>query len=178
MSVLPTFVEKFDVKLPAYIRKINSRAHWDVEGGSTMERAKKVTESLFKSELNSIWLINSDTEFYGVVASLSANRTPKNQIIDFICITQLDLDEEGVEIEAISEGDCLDVQQLHFNARINKLTALRLCERLLLEGRKAHRCKKNETTSILEYQASRGCKATESILEKCECQDLAMLKYS
>lgn len=54
--------------------------------------------------------------------------------------------------------------------RIDKLTS-RLCERLLLEGRKAYLCKKTETASILEYQASRGCKATGIILEKCAYQE-------
>lgn len=170
MPVIPVFVDNFDVELPAYIRKIDSRARWEVEGDSIAERAQKVTESLFRGEVYSIWLVNSDTEFYGIVASLSANRTPRNQIIDFICITQKDLNEIGVEIEAIPEGDCLAVQKLHFNMRINNSTALGLCKKLIAEGRKAHRCKKYETTSILKHQASRGCKATENISARCTCE--------
>lgn len=171
MFAPPTFVERFDVQPPVYIRKIDSRARWEIEGNNIKERAQKVADSLFKYEVSSIWLVKSDVDFYGVIASLSANRTPKNQIIDFICVTESDLDKAGVEIEAIPEGDCLDVQKSHFNAPIDKATALRLCENLIENGRKAHRCQKAETVSILKHQESRGCKATESTLEKCECQE-------
>lgn len=59
MCVLPSFVENFDVKLPAYTRKINNRAHWDVEGDSMMERARKVTESLVKNVNAKIWQCSS-----------------------------------------------------------------------------------------------------------------------
>ncbi len=166
-------LEEFDVQPPAYIRKIDSRTHWNPEDcENDNERVQKVVERVFRDEIYSIWLVNSAPDFYGVIASLSARRNPRNQDIDFICITRDELDEVGIELDAVEEGKCLDVQKLHFNARIDKDTALKLCEKLIVrEDRKAQRCQKAKTKLILEYQESRGCKATDSQREKCECEE-------
>lgn len=166
-------LEDFDVKPPAYIRKIDSRGRWNPEDcKDENERVQKVVERVFRAEIYSIWLVKSEPDFYGVIASLSAGRNPKNQDIDFICITSDELDEVGIKLDAVEEGKCLDVQKLHFNARIDQDTALKLCEKLIVrEERKAQRCKKAKTKLILEYQESRGCKATDSQREKCECEE-------
>jgi len=166
-------LEEFDVQPPAYIRKIDSRTHWNPENcENENERVQKVVERVFRDEIYSIWLVNSALDFYGVIASLSARRNPKNQAIDFICITRDELDEVGIKLDAVEEGKCLDVQNLHFNARIDKDRALKLCGNLILrEDRKAQRCQKTKTQLILEHQESRGCKATDTHLEKCQCED-------
>lgn len=61
MFAPPTFVERFDVQPPVYIRKIDSRARWEIEGNNVKERAQKVADSLFKSEVSSIWLVKSES---------------------------------------------------------------------------------------------------------------------
>lgn len=68
MLIPPTFVAEFDIQLPVYIRKIASRARWEVEGNSIKERAQKVVDGLFSSYevYYSIWLVNSDKDFMGL----------------------------------------------------------------------------------------------------------------
>lgn len=171
--MLPTLLE-FAVESPAFIRKINSLTSWNPEGGDSnlAERARLATEKLFKepNDIYSLWLVNTDQELYSVVASLSANRSPKNQNIDFIWIAESELQDLSIQLEQTLEGSCLQVQALHFNARIDKGTAEKLCYSLMRQGREAKRCKKTQTTLILEHQKQRGCKATESNFQSCECE--------
>ncbi|MCL1470775.1 hypothetical protein [Argonema antarcticum] len=173
--MLPTLAE-FGAQFPVFIRKIDSRARWNPEGcNSIEERANRVAERLFTKDVYSIWRVTSDLEFYGVIASLSATRNPRNQDIDFIWITEEELQEVGITIEKKIEGDCLYVQKLHFNTRIDNDTAKRLCYNLLTKGREANRCKKNQTIQILEYQEKRGCKAVKSNLIQCECETMMVI---
>lgn len=173
--MLPTLAE-FGAQFPVFIRKIDSRVRWNPEGcNSIEERANLVAERLFTKEVYSIWRVTSDLEFYGVIASLSAGRNPRNQDIDFIWITEEELQEVGMIIEQKPEGDCLYVQKLHFNTRIDNHTAKRLCYNLLTKGREAKRCKKNQTTQILEYQDKLGCKAIKSNSMKCGCEAMAVI---
>lgn len=165
-------LEEFGINPPVYIRKIDSRSRWNPEGCSNdEERAKRIADSLFKEEVYSLWKVNSNDEFYGVIASLSSRRNPKHQDIDFIWIMEEELQEVGIKPEAIPEGDCLFVQNLHFNAQINNTKAEQLCLNLLRKGRQAQRCKRNTTKKILEYQANRQCKAANSNFLQCRCED-------
>ncbi|MBD2492430.1 hypothetical protein [Aulosira sp. FACHB-615] len=170
--MLPTLSE-FGIEPPVYIRKIDSRASWHPQEGDAnlAERARLAATKLFKEPDNiySLWLVNTEQEFYSVVASLSANRSPKNQNLDFIAIKETELREVGINFQPVSEGGCLYVQSLHFNAQIDKETAEKLCYSLMSQGREAQRCKKVQTTEILEHQQKFGCRATDSPATSCEC---------
>lgn len=169
--MLPT-LEEFGINPPVYIRKIDSRTRWNPEGCSNdEERAKLISDSLFKEEVYSLWMVNSPAEFYGVITSLSSRRNPKHQDIDFIWIMEEELQEVGIKPEPIPEGDCLFVQNLHFNAQIDNTKAYQLCLNLLRKGRQAQRCKRKTTKMILEYQANQQCKAANSTFLKCKCED-------
>lgn len=168
--MLPT-LEDFGISAPVYIRKIDNINRWNPEGCSNIEeRAKRVADSLFREDVYSLWKVASDEEFYGVIASLSARRNPKDQNIDFIWILEQDLQEVHIVTELKVEGDCLDVQELHYNARIDTMAAQKLCYNLIIKGREAKRCKRAQTKLILEYQGEKGCKATSSNFSKCSCQ--------
>lgn len=106
-----------------------------------------------------------------MVAVLSAGRTPKNQNIDFLWIDVEELTSASIELKPISEGQCLFVSELHFNAYIDAVAAENLCLIMLKAGREANRCKKKQHTKlILEYYTEKGCKATESSRESCDCE--------
>lgn len=170
---LPTLSE-FGIDSPVFIRKIDSRGHWNPEGCKTLaERARAITKKLFKSSERqySIWLVRQDQEFYGVIASLSAGRSPRNQDIDFIWMTESELAEVGITLESVTEGDCLQVRELHFNAQIDQASAENLCLSLLNKEREAQRCKKKpHIIPILEHQKKIGCRATEAGQSTCECE--------
>ncbi|MBW4519300.1 MAG: hypothetical protein KME16_06310 [Scytolyngbya sp. HA4215-MV1] len=170
--MLPTLSE-YGIETPAYIRKIDSLARWNPEGCSTLEeRAKIIAEKLFREPHNlySIWLVNTDREFYSIVASLSEYRSPKNQNIDFIWLTEKDFQEIGIHPENQPEGGCLHAQYFHFNITIEPYSAEKLCDYLLRQGREAKRCQKAKTAQILAYQKQIGCKATDNNLIRCECE--------
>ncbi|MEH2104665.1 hypothetical protein [Nostoc sp.] len=171
--MLPTLLE-FGIEAPAYIREIRSRTRWNPEGCDTVEkRARVVAENLFDepSHLYSIWLVSTDQELYNVIASRTDNRNPRERDIDFIWITEDELQEVGIIAENKPEGNCLRAQHLHFNVQVEPLMAEKLCECLIRKGREAKRFgKKAHTTPILESQKKLGCKATESGLEHCECE--------
>lgn len=99
--MLPTLSE-FGIEAPVFIRKIDSRARWNPEECSTIEeRARVVAEKLFRDpdNLYSIWRVRTDQELYSVIASLSEYRSPKNQNIDFIWMTEKELQEVGINPE-------------------------------------------------------------------------------
>jgi hypothetical protein len=170
--MLPTLAE-LGIEAPAYLRKIDSRAKWYPEGCNTIEeRARVVAEKLFREpgNLYSIWLVSTEKELYSVVASLSEYRSPKNQNIDFIWMTESELQEIGISINNHLEGGCLYAQRLHFNAQIDLRTAEKLCAYLIRKEREPKRCTKSNTTLILAHQKHLGCQATDSDLENCECE--------
>lgn len=172
--MLPTLSD-FGISFPVYIRKLNNRNHWQPQDCNTLAaRAGAVAKKIFNDPegIYSLWRVSTDQEFYGVVASLSANRSPKNQDLDFIWIAESELEEFGIEAQLSPEGDCRYVQNLHFNARINSVQAEALCFCLMNRDREAQRCKeKPHTTPILDHQAQLGCKATETEREACKCED-------
>ena len=156
-----------------FIRKLNKRTHWyPQEGDSDLSlRAKLAAEKVFPDEpKHSLWYVSTEQDFYGVVASLTATATPKNRDIDFIWIEESELQEVGVAFEKIPNGDCLQVKSLHIDAEINRNIAQNLCYNLMIKKRESYRCKKKETTFILEYQRQIGCKSTNADVEFCECQ--------
>ena len=169
--MLPT-LEQFSITTPVFIRKIDKITHWEPQdcNNNLEERAKKVSEKIFKGTVSSLWKVAHDEEFYGIVASLSANRDCKNQSIDFIWITQEDLQEVNVEIQPKPEGKCLYVKDLHFDIWMDSFLAQKLCHVLLEKDRKAKRCKKNNVQDILDYQQSKNCKASVETLLDCVCQ--------
>jgi hypothetical protein len=172
--MLPTLSD-FGINPPIYLRKINSRGHWHPQDCDTLaERASAVSKKLFNSPTNvySLWRVDTDQAFYGVIASLSANRSPKNQDFDFIWITEFELQKLDIKVQLSSEGDCLYVQNMHFNVLITPSNAEILCFDLINCGRDAQRCKKKpQTTPILTYQSLLGCKATETEHQSCKCEE-------
>ena len=171
--MLPSLLD-FGIQPPAYIREIRSRTRWEPEGCNTIEeRARAVAESLFDkpTHLYSIWLVSTDQEFYGVVASRTDDRNPREQDIDFIWVTEDELQEVGLIADKKSEGKCLNVRHLHFNVTIEPLMAEKLCKYLMSKGREAKRfAKRVHTKPVLEHQKKLGCKAANSNLEHCECE--------
>jgi hypothetical protein len=170
--MLPTLVD-FDIPSGVFIRKLNKLTHWHPQEGDNdlSLRAKLASEKIFADERkHSLWYVSTENEFYGVVASLTATATPKNRDIDFIWIEESELQEVGVVFEKIPNGECSQVKSLHFDAEINKSVFQNLCYNLMGKQREAYRCKKRQTTCILEYQRKIGCKSTDTDLESCECQ--------
>ncbi len=172
-SILPGLAN-FNIHKPGYIRKLNNRNHWNPEDSETVEeRAKAVVQRLFANpeHIYSLWFVETAEQFYGVVAALSAGRTPKNQNLDFLWIDAEELASASAELTQISEGQCLFVRDLHFNAHIDPQSAEKLCLIMIQAGRDAQRCKRSpHTTPILEYQARKGCKATETDRGNCDCE--------
>lgn len=128
-----------------------------------------VADKLFKEDIYSIWRVHSDEEFYGIIASLSSDRNPREQNIDFICITDEDLETLKISKEQTQEDNCLFVQHLHYNTQIDRTTAKQLCRKLINEGREPKRCYKKWTQAILEHQHQKGCQAIVSNENPCSC---------
>lgn len=157
--MLPTLVD-LGVKPGSFIRKLDNRNHWNAYAdGNVSQVYQTVAEKVFNSrdEIYSLWNVNTDQELYGIIASLTANAIPKYRDIDFICIERNELDIVGINYKQVCEGKCFYVKPLHYNAEINLSTAQQLCHHLLSHKRKAQRCKKVLTISILQYQESIGC---------------------
>jgi len=165
----------FGIHKPGYIRKVDSRGHWKPENCDDLDaRATAASERVFKpnsKNLHSLWYIENAEQFYGMIAALSAGRTPKNQDIDFLWIDAAELASVSIEFTQVSEGQCLFASSLHVNAHIDPVAAKKLCLIMMQADREAQRCKKKpHTTPILEYQTGKGCKATESHREHCDCE--------
>lgn len=165
-----------ELEPPIFIRKIDGKSKWHPESEQPLtqnERAQKVAEALFKEQDNiySLWLVHKDSDFYGVIASLSANRTPRDQNIDFIWITEDELKELGIEYKQVTESECIAVQKLHYNAEINRNIAQSLCHYLKIKNREPQRCKAKQTKEILEHQFELGCKAINEKSNQCKCEN-------
>jgi hypothetical protein len=168
MSDLPT-LDTFDIIPPVFIRKINSRNRWiQYSSEEEEDRDKKIANDVFNAEKCSLWWVNSDEDFYGFVASISANRSPQNQNIDFILIPKEDLDELNIKYEQISEGDCLAVKHLHYDALIKEEQAILICRKHLNIDRQPQRCNKRQTQAILEHQKQKGCVAVTKNPQSCQ----------
>jgi hypothetical protein len=172
---MPPSVTELGIEVPAYIRKIDNRNYWhpqEADGDLTL-RSQLVAKKTFNEigKIYSLWLISNAEEFYGVVASLTTNATPKDRNIDFIWITKNELNDAGIIPEKIPEGQCYYVRNLHFNAEINQGQARKLCYLLMQNNRDSHRCKKQQTKLILVHQEQKGCKATDAISQSCKCEN-------
>lgn len=167
--MLPTLAD-LGIKSPVYVRKIDKKSHWNPESINLEDRVNQVANKIFKDDLSSLWYIESDEDFYGVIAAISSGRNPRNQDIDFIFITNEELEELKIFKEQTKEGKCLFVQHLHYNIQINKETARQLCYNLIEKGREAQRCKKKQTQAILDYQTNKSCKAVVDNTDKCNCE--------
>lgn len=166
MSEIPT-LDLFGITSPVFIRKINNRNRWIQYDSTVEDREKKIANDVFSSQICSLWWVESDEDFYGFVASISSNRSPQNQNIDFISILKNDLYEIGINYECIAEGDCLAVKHLHYNAEITEDKAILLCSKLINRNQEPQRCKKKQTQIILEHQKMKGCIA---VTKNSPCQ--------
>ena len=166
MSEIPTLAQ-FGITNPVFIRKINNRNRWIQYDSTVEDREKKIARDVFNSRICSLWWVETDEDFYGFVASISSNRSPQNQNIDFIPILKTDLDGVGINYQCIAEGDCLAVRHLHYNAEITGAQAILLCRRLMNRNQEPQRCKKKQTQLILQYQQRKGCIA---VTKNLPCQ--------
>ena len=175
-SELPTLSD-FSLTAPIYIRKLDARSHWNPEGtnGNLNERATLAAEKVFK-EKNRVccfWLVTTDLEFYGMVAAISTDRSPQDQNIDFIGIFQDELDEASIHMKQVPEGECLRVQNLHYEADISEDVAKNLCLILMEKQIETSRCKRAQTKLILGYQRKINCKALiQDPSLPCQCQNI------
>jgi hypothetical protein len=175
--MLANFLDDLGINLPVYIRKIDKKSHWEPENVFSLEeRVQRVAEKVFppgeKTEEYSIWLVNSNINFYGIVADLSANRNEKYQTLDFICITDQDLQECGIIPNPTDGKNCLLVKYLHYDIKLDQQQSQLLCERLIEKSVVPIRCLKKITKSILDYQDQKGCKAIQKDSNGCECEKL------
>lgn len=173
-SMLPSLTD-LGIDKPGYIRKVDSKGHWNPEGCNDLEtRAKVASERVFKANsenLHSLWYIETAEQFYGVIADLSAGRTTKNKHIDFVWIDAQELNAASIDLIEVPGKNCLFVSNLHVDACIDPPSAEKLCFIMMQAGRETQRCKRKEHTKrILEYQTERGCKATETSKENCDCE--------
>ena len=173
-SMLPSLTD-LGIDKSGYIRKVDKKGHWNPEGCNDLEtRAKVASERVFKANsenLHSLWYVETAEQFYGVIADLSAGRTEKNQDIDFVWIDIEELNAASIDLIKVSGKHCFFVRNLHVDARIDQLTAEKLCLIMMQADRKAQRCGKNRHTKlILEHQIEKGCKATKTSKENCDCE--------
>jgi hypothetical protein len=170
--MLPSLVD-LGLEPGCFLRKLDNQNHWNAYGDQDFSTASQlVAEKVFKEAGGrySFWKINSEQEFYGVVASLTAGATPRDRNLDFIWMQESELKKVGIEFSCAAEGKCLKVENLHFNAVVTREKAKLLCYDLIIKQRKARRCKKAQTILILENQQNLGCYATDSHIEVCTCQ--------
>ena len=136
----------FGIEPGSFIRKLNNRNHWnsyaDIE---SEDNYRALANKIFgeREGVYSLWKVTTNQEFYGVIASLTADATPQNKNIDFIWIEAVDLTTAGIAIKPIVEGKCLEVEDAHFDATIGRKEAEQLCRTLLRKKRYAERCKKS-----------------------------------
>lgn len=165
MSEIPT-LDYFGIKQPVFIRKIDNKNRWIKYDSVVQDREKKIAHDVFKNLTCSLYRVESDEDFYGFVASISSRRSPQNQNIDFIWMTENDLKTVGIKYQKIREGDCLAARPLHYNATITEEQAILLCTRLINRNQEPLRSKKKQTQLILEHQGNKGCIA---VTENSQC---------
>jgi hypothetical protein len=168
--MLPNLLDDFGISLPVYLRKIDKKSHWNPENLTEEERVEKVANRVFNNNICSLWYIGTNEDFYGVVAAISASRNPRQQDIDFVYLTENDLDSCQIVKQQTREGKCLFVEKLHYNIQVDRQQARNLCRRLISINREPQRCKKKFTQDILEYQEQQGCKATDNNQGQCHCE--------
>ena len=154
-------IEKLKINLPCYIRKINGLTKWNGLEGDINQRIQQAVEKNFYEQENiySLWHLETIEQFLGVVAIMRGRERPEN--FDFICIKEEDLIEAKISFTRITEGRCIYVKNLHFDAEIDKGKAEKLCTILMNKNIVAQRCKKKLTKQILAYQKELGCLAID-----------------
>lgn len=171
--MLPSLTE-LGIVPGSFIRKLDSRNHWNAYKDETdaASASQLIAAKVFKGQENiySLWQVNTDQEFYGVVASLTENATPRDRNIDFIWFSEHELQEVGIAFQNVAEGSCLHVENLHVDAVIDSNMAQQLCSVVWSQNREAKRCPRKHTIQILEHQQNLGCKATDTSLENCACE--------
>lgn len=166
-SELLNKIKELEIGLPCYIRKINKLTKWNGLGGNIDQRAKQAVERNFYENENiySLWHLEEIEQFLGIIAIMRGRQRPDT--FDFICIKENDLIQAGIIFKPVTEGQCIYVRDLHFNATIDKIKAEKLCKILIERKVEARRCKKELTKQILDYQEKLGCYSTKSIIQNC-----------
>jgi hypothetical protein len=171
---MPVSLEEFGIVSGGFIRKLDSRNHWYPEMGDNdpRKRANLVSARIFNDPDNtySLWLVNSSEDFMGVVVALVANATPQDRNLDFLWITEQELQQAGIQLKNIPEGKCLAVKDNHYEAQISQDQAKKLCLLLIENSRDSQRCKKKDTICIIDYYKSLGCYALVPNSQKCDCE--------
>ncbi|MEB3289233.1 MAG: hypothetical protein VKI82_04925 [Leptolyngbya sp.] len=172
-TTCPSLAE-LGIKPGSFIRKLDKQTHWNAfaDQEDLSMAALEVAARVFgeQGEIYSLWKVSTEQEFYGIVASLTATANPKDRNIDFIWISDHELEAAGVSLDNVPEGNCIRVKSLHFDVVITQQSAKHLCYELLSKQRIAYRCKKAQTKSILQYQRNLGCKAAAENSELCSCE--------
>lgn len=154
-------IEELKINLPCYIRKINGLTKWNgLEGDINQRVQQAVTKNFYEQgNIYSLWYLEKIEQFLGIVAIMRGRERPEN--FDFICLKKEDLIEAEISLTRITEGKCIYVKNLHFDAEIDKKKAEKLCRILMNKNIVAQRCKKKLTQQILAYQKELGCLASE-----------------
>jgi hypothetical protein len=170
-SVESPTLSGFNIQPPVYIHKIDRGAYWEYEEDIS-EGVEHALKNIFNNPdyLYSLWLVTSDLAFSCVAASLNAYRDSPNEQINFIWLTNDDLDKVGLTATPSDEGKCLYAQKLHFNVFIEPDKAKELCYHLMENNRKTVRCTKGQMKLVVESNLKRGCKAYENSPALCSCE--------
>ncbi len=163
--------DKYDIKLPVYIHKIDRSSYWVCEDGIE-QGVENALNNIFNSHdyIYSIWLVTSEQDLCCVAATLNANRGSPTEEIPFIWMTQEDLEHIGLIPVHVDEGQCIYAQKLHFNVSIEPNKAKELCYLLMSKVKKSAKCTKKQMKLVVDIQQNRGCKAYKNRLEVCNCE--------
>jgi hypothetical protein len=173
-TILPT-LQNFDIASPVFVRKLNKRSDWEPDVMAA-QRSQRIAELAFREShrIFSLYYIANEQAFYSTIVALNALRSPQNNDTDFIWMTADELEAADIQPKLVEEGKCLQSSILHYDACIPVEAAVRLCQNLIVEGRKAYRCNRKTTQVILEERRGIGCHALVANSQHCACQDFAI----
>ena len=152
------YFSQFGISEPVLARKISNKNLWSRYLPYVKGTAIDIASDIFTAQKdNSLYLLEDDDDVRGFVASLNGPRTPQNQRLDFICMTEADLRSAQIKYQQTCGTQCLAVKDKHFDAEIDEQQAIKLCEILLSRKEQAYRLTKSDVKEILAIQREKGC---------------------
>lgn len=157
--------------LPFYIRKLNKRSDWGDPSDALERRVDYAIDSAFRSEKNmfSFYRVRNDAELAIVIVALNAHRARLTSTLDFIAVTEMELQDAQIKIlENPGETSCDLANLLHVDVKPSTDRSIReLCQSAMSLNRSSARISKPQAKNFVEWASSYYCHAMEGV-SKCK----------
>lgn len=154
---------------PALLRKVTRRSHWET---ALEQNSAMAASAVFREKDNqvSVWSVQSDEDLRRVAVAMNEERGSLHEQVAFVAVQMQEFAAAGIKLQQTPGATtCKAAEALHYDAAVDDVSVLSLCEVLIKAGRRVTACTRGQMKQAVVVASEEGCFAVVEDSKACQC---------